>query len=552
MIPTRLLSILLFFLIMVCFLVTGACNNTENNNSEEKSPEAAVEIEPTVEKTGGIYRIPIRSNPATLDPANVRDLYGGSLVYQLYDGLVRFDQYLSVMPALAKTWRVEDNGRVYRFYLQPNAVFHDGTPVTVDDVIFSLSRLLRVENAPVILPHLLKIVGARAFRAHEVETVTGLEAVDEQTLVVRLTAPHVPFLTALGMCYAKIIPRGATTRLGRDFGKTPVGSGPFRFVSWNPDVMIRLERFPDYYADTALVDEIEYKIYPGGKDEKILADFQSNHLDEMPVFGKVRQSLTHAENLQWVHRSSLSLFFYGMNISHPHLKNKDLRKALALAINRQAIVNTIYNGQYDMATTILPPGMPGYTPENQMEADNMTMAQTLVKKAEKALSHPLPALEIVSATQSPSSMAELALVQETWGQLGIHLNIKYITDWSEFENYLKSDAVQIYRYAWFADMPEPDNFLYALFGSNSPVNFMRYPGDKTEEMFTRARQTVGAVERSTIYRGIESILLESFPLIPLFYMSVDRVYQPQVKGITVNALGAHTMTLNHIWLNPPH
>jgi ABC-type transport system substrate-binding protein len=552
MIPTRLLSFVLFFSIMGCLLVTGACNNTEDNNSGEKSPEAAVKVEPAVEKTGGIYRIPLRSNPATLDPAQVRDWYGESLVHQLYDGLVRFDRYLSVMPALAKTWRVEDNGRVYRFFLHPNAVFHDGTPVTVDDVIFSLTRLLQVENAPAILPHLLKIEGARAYRVHGAKTVTGLEAVDEHTLVVRLTAPHVPFLTALGMCYAKIIPRAATTRLGRDFGKTPVGSGPFRFVSWNTDDMIQLERFPDYYADTALVDEIQYKIYPGGQDEKILADFQSNRLDEMPVFGKVRESLTHAENLQWVHRSSLSLFFYGMNTSHPHLKNKNLRKALALAIDRQAIVNKIYNGQYDMATTILPPGMPGYTPDNQMEADNMAMAQTLVKRAGKTLPHPLPTLEIVSATQSPSSMAELALVQETWGRLGIRLNIKYITDWTEFENYLKSDAVQIYRYAWFADMPEPDNFLYALFGSDSPVNFMRYTGDRVDKMFTTARQTVGAVERSTIYRGIESIILESFPLIPLFYMSVDRVYQPHVKGIMVNALGAHTMTLNHIRLDPPY
>lgn len=456
------------------------------------------------------------------------------------------------MPALAKTWRVEDNGKVYRFFLQPHAVFHDGTPIRVDDVIFSLSRLLRVENAPAILPHLLKIEGAQAYKAHTAETVTGLEAVDDHTLVVRLTAPHIPFLTALGMCYAKIIPKGAATRLGQDFGKTPVGSGPFRFVSWNADAMIQLERFPDYYGDTALVDEIQYKIYPGGKDEKILADFQSNDLDEMPVFGNVRQSLTPAKNLQWVHRSSLSLFFYGMNTNHPHLKNKNFRKALALAIDRQAIVKDIYNGQYDMATTILPPGMPGYTPDNQMEANNMAMAQTLVKQIRKALPHPLPDLEIVSATQSPSSMAELALVQETWGKLGIHLNIKYITDWTEFENYLKSDAVQIYRYAWFADMPEPDNFLYTLFGSDSPVNFMRYNGARVDEMFTTARQTVGAVERATIYRGIESILLESFPLIPLFYMSVDRVYQPQVKGITVSALGAHTMTLNHIWLNPLH
>lgn len=549
--PPRLLSFLLSVLVCAGILVTGGCNKTEENNSAEKSPQTKTDTTHIVEKTGGIYRIPLRSNPATLDPAQVRDWYGESLVHQLFDGLVKFDQYLSVMPALARTWQVEDNGKVYRFFLEPNAVFHDGTPVTVDDVIFSLSRLLQVEDAPVILPHLLKIEGAMAYRTHGATTVTGLKAVDEQTLVVRLTAPHVPFLTALGMCYAKIIPKEAATRMGNDFGKTPVGSGPFCFLSWHTDNTIQLKRFPHYYGKTALVDELEYKIYPGGKDEKILSDFQSNLLDEMPVFGKVRQSLAHAENFQWIHRSSLSLFFYGMNTAHPHLQNKDLRKALALAIDRQAIVNEIYHGQYDVATTILPPGMPGYTPANQMEANNMAMAKILVKRVEKALSQPMPALEIVSAIQSPSSTAELTLVKKIWGRLGIELEIKYLTDWTEFENYLKSDAVQLYRYAWFADMPEPDNFLYALFGSSSPVNFMRYNNTGTNEMFTTARQTVETVERSSIYRGIESIILESFPLIPLFYMSVDRIYQSRVKGIMVSALGAHTMTLNHIWLNHP-
>lgn len=535
-----------FFLFALCLLAISACTETEDKDSDKKEVKTAVEM------SGGIYRVPLRSNPATLDPAKVRDWYGETLAHQLFDGLVRFDQYLSIMPALAETWQVEENGKVYRFHLQSNAIFHDGTPVKVDDVIFSLSRLLRVENAAVILPHLLKIQGAEEFKEHRAETVAGLVAVDDHTLVVRLTQPHIPFLTALGMCYAKIIPRAAAQRLGPDFGRTPVGSGPFRFVSWDNDVMIRLERFPDYYAHPAFIDGVEYKIYPGGQDAQILADFKANLLNEMPIFGNARQELAQTTNLQWFHRSSLSLFFYGMNTRHPHLKNKDLRKALALAVDRQAIVSRIYSDQYDMATTILPPGMPGYHPENQVEADNMDMALKLAEQAMKINLETMPPLEIVSATRSPSSTAELALVKEAWTRLGIPVVIKYITDWAEFEAYLKSDAVQIYRYAWFADMPEPDNFLYALFGSDSPVNFMRFDNKTVDNMFTSARQTLDPVHRSTIYRNIESKILESFPLIPMFYMSVDQVYQPQVKGIMITALGAHTMTLNHIWLDQPH
>jgi len=535
-----------FFLFATCILAISACTNTQDKDSDKK------EVKTTVEISGGIYRVPLRSNPATLDPAQVRDWYGETIAHQLFDGLVRFDQYLSIMPALAQTWQVENNGKVYRFHLHPNALFHDGTAVTVDDVIFSLTRLLRVENAAVILPHLLKIKGAEAFKENRAETVAGLVAVDDQTLMVHLTEPHVPFLTALGMCYAKIIPRAPAQRPGEDFGRAPVGSGPFRFVSWDNDRMIRLERFPAYYDHPAFMNEIEYKIYPGGQDTQILTDFKAKALDEMPVFGNARQELSQTATLQWFHRSSLSLFFYGMNTRHPHLKNKDLRKALALAVDRQTIVSRVYNDQYDMATTILPPGMPGYHPENQVEASNMDMALKLLQQAMKASAEKMPPLEIVSATRSPSSTAELALVKAAWKQLGIQVLIKYITDWAEFEAYLKSDAVQIYRYAWFADMPEPDNFLYALFGSDSPVNFMRFDDKTVDHMFTTARKTVDPVERSGIYRNIESKILASFPLIPMFYMSVDQVYQPHVKGIMISALGAHTMRLNHIWLDPAH
>ena len=543
-----LLFRLLIFFLAPCLLFLPACEDAGKPPAPKK--KSAEQISPRTAQ--GIYRIPLRSNPATLDPAQVQSWYGESLVQQLYDGLVRFDRYLSVMPALARTWKVEDHGRVYRFFLHPHAIFHDKTPVTVDDVVFSLSRLLRVKDAPVILPHLLKIEGTLDYRNHRKETVTGIEPVDDHTLVIRLTEPHVPFLTALGMCYAKIIPRRAATRTDRVFAKNPVGSGPFRFVSWDDDTMIRLERFPQYYGDTALVDELHYKIYPGGQDQKILSDFQSGRLDEMPVFGQVRQTLSSKSDLQWFHRSSLSLFFYGMNTHHPHLKSRDLRRALTLALDRQTIVHRIYNDQYETAQTILPPGMPGYAPEKQIEPCNTIQAKNLVEQAAKALGHPVPELEIVSATRSPSSTAELALVQEAWKQVGIQVNIKYITDWADFEAYLKSDALQIYRYAWFADMPEPDNFLYALCGPDSPVNFMRYTADGMLDLFTRARQTMGAVDRAAIYRRIESMILEDFPLIPLFYMSVDRVYQPRVNGIMVSALGAHTMPLNHIRLALPH
>jgi ABC-type transport system substrate-binding protein len=456
-----------------------------------------------------------------------------------------------VLPALAETWQVEDQGKTYRFVLRENARFHNGRPVTVEDVIFSISRLLRVDPSPAILPHLLKIRGAQEYRKHKSDRIEGLESINDRIFLVRLKEPHVPFLTALGMCYAKIVPGEEITRLGGQFWQNPVGSGPFRFVSWEENKLIRLRRFSDYYAGGAFLDEINYVIYPGKKIEELLGDFRMGRLEEMPVYGNIRQELSTEKKLQWFHRPSLSLLFYGMNCNHPFLKNPEMRKALSMAIDRHKLVTRVYKGQYETAKTILPPGMPGFHPQKQVLVDDVSLARDHLKRALGEKADSMPALEIVSGSQSPFAKAELNFVRDWWAQLGIPVKIKFITDWAKFKAYLKSESVQIYRYAWFADMPDPDSFLYSLFASDSPVNFMRYQNKDVDQMLLTARGIVDPVERAEMYQRIEARILKSSPLIPLFYLSVDRVYQSTVQGIQPSALGAHTMPLHRVWLKAP-
>jgi len=500
---------------------------------------------------GGIYRVPLMNNPTTLDPAYVQDRYGVTVVQQIFDGLIRFDPYLMILPALAESWQVEEKGKIYRFVLRENARFHNGRPVTVEDVVFSISRLLRVDPSPAVLPHLLKITGAQEYRNHKSDRIEGLEPINERIFLIRLKEPHIPFLTALGMYQAKIIPKAETTRLGDQFWQNPVGSGPFQFVSWEANKLIRLKRFSDYYAGSSFLDKIHYIIYPGGNINKVLDDFLKGELEEMPVYGNIRQELSAQKELQWFHRPSLSLFFYGMNCNHPFLKNPELRKALSMAIDRQKLVTQVYKGQFEIARTILPPGMPGYYPQKQVLVDDVSLARDHLKRALGEKADSIPALEIVSAIQSPFAKAELNFVQESWTQLGIPVKIKFITDWAQFKAYLSSESVQIYRYAWFADMPDPDSFLYSLFASDSTANFMRYQNKDVDQMLLIARRIIDPVERAEMYQRIEKIVLKSSPLIPLFYLSVDRVYQSTVQGVQPSALGAHTMQLHRVWLKAP-
>ena len=495
---------------------------------------------------GGVYRIPLLQSPTSLDPALVHDEYGLVINQQIFEGLVRFGPHLLIEPALAATWSVEAEGTLYRFSLRDDAHFHDGSPVTAGDVIFSLERLLRTDPPSVLLPHLLMIEGAEAFRKGLADTVSGLDAPERAMVTIRLREPHIPLLVALGMYQAKIVPREAVMVLGEEFGRKPVGSGPFRFVSWEKDRQIRLERFTEYHDARAYLEEIVFRIYPGADIDAVLSDFTAQRLEEMPGYGNLRERLPQG-SYSWLHRPALSLLYYGFNTEHPPLDNALFRKALSLAIDRRELVKSVYNDQFDPAGGILPPGLPGYTPnrirlEGDLSEARRLMAQALEPNAS------LPPLEIVSVSKSSFATAELDYIRKRWALLGVEVSPRYIPDWTEYQRHLESDNVMIYRLVWTADMPDPDNFLAPLFHSDAASNFMRYDNPVVNTMIEDARRVSDPLERARIYGELEQSILNDSPLIPLFNLSVDLLYQPYVRDITLNALGFQDTRLHRVWL----
>ncbi len=537
----------LFFAFFIFFILIflSACSNQEESLITQNETSSSKPI------IGSTYHSPLSKNPPTLDPIYVQDVYGVTVVHQLFDGLVRFDQHLSIAPAIAKSWLIKDNGKLYQFILRKKALFHNNDPVTSSDIIFSIKRILRADPPPVVLPHLLKIYGAEEYRNRTTNSVEGLEIENKTTFKIRLKEPHFPFLTALGMYQAAIVPEKEVLRLGKAFGKKPIGAGPFKLLSWEEKKSIHLQRFDKYYAGPAFLEGIKYRIYERGKDIIELTDFKNGNLEEMAVYKNIKEKLSNVKNLQWFHRPSLILFFYGINVNHPNLTNPDLRKALSLVIDRQTFINEVYDGQFEVAKTILPPGIPGYSPLNKFNDNNIELARRYIARFMSSTSKIIPELEIVSVYKTPRVEQEMEMMTKLWTTLGLKIKVKYITDWKKFEAYLKSDMVQIYRGIWSADMPDPDSFMYSLFASESSVNYMKFQNENVDHMLSKARSTIEPLERANLYQKIEASILEQTPIIPLFYMSEDRVYQPYVKSIEMSAQGAHYMKLNKIWLDKP-
>ena len=199
------------------------------------------------------------------------------------------------------------------------------------------------------------------------------------------------------------------------------------------------------------------------------------------------------------------------------MKNPALRKALSKAIDRDNLIQQVYGGQLEPARSILPPGMPAHKNLEELLSHDMTAARQHMNQALQDNRGTAQRIEIVSGSQSASARKELDYVRKRWVQLGLEVDIKFITDWGEFEQYIQSDAVQIYRYAWIADMPDPDNFLFPLFASDSPANFTRFRNDQIDQMLIEARGIVDPVAACpNVSATIEKLeFCNSCPIIPL-------------------------------------
>jgi ABC-type transport system substrate-binding protein len=499
-------------------------------------------------KMGGVYRAALPWLPRSLDPPFTTDVYSAVVIKQLFDGLVQFDEYLNVTPALATSWRVSDDGTVYTFNLREDVTFHNGRRVTADDFVYSFSRIMDSAEDSEAFSFVQRIKGAEAYRRGESSKVTGLKASSPQVFEIVLEEAFSPFLSGLAMKSFNVVPREEIERWGEEFTYHPVGTGPFRLEAWESEKII-LRANPDYYAGPPYLDRVEYTIYAGSQNEKIYSDFMSGSLEEAAVFGANREKMSQSTEYQFFRKPTLSLLFYGMNCTSPPLRDKKVRQALNYSINKVEVIHQYLKGQFIPAATILPPGMPAYTPNNKAYMYDENKGRALLEEAGYGPRQNKLSLTIVSASKSKLAQEELALVASDLAAVGVDLEIQYQTHWPSFEALLKAGKFQLYRYAWFADVPDPDNFLNALCGSESGYNFMGYRNPEVDRLLSQALRETDMLNRVTFYRQAERLILDDAPMIPWLYMTFEAVFQPYVKGLQISALGRPYIPLKKIWLD---
>ncbi len=500
-------------------------------------------------KSGGVYRIPLGHRPATLDPAFYTDIYSFNVAHNLYDGLVEFDEKLSVIPSIARRWKISRDHRTYTFLLREGVKFHNGRTVTAEDFVYSFTRILSPETQSPVAWFFTSIKGAKAFQAGTAPAVEGLTALDPTTLRIELEKPFAPFLSIMAMVNAKVIPKEA---VGEDFSQNPVGTGPFRFVSWRPGESIELAANEDYFNGAPHLDALRFKIYPKVGIEEIFRDFEAGLLEQAVIpSGSYEKVLAENTNKRFtiVSKPGLNLVYVGMVSAFEPLNDRRVRQALIHAVDTATIVKDITRRGSIPAKGILPPGIPGFNPRFKRYPYDPAKARALLAEAGYPGGKGIPPLELLTASKRESVKKEMAAYGNYLAQIGIKLVPKVADNWKAFINRVNGKEVPLFYAAWYADYPDADNFLYVLCNSKSKTNRMGFSNPEVDRLLEEGREKSSYMERVKLYQQAEELLKEEAPIISQHTNSVNYIFQPEVKNLKLNHLGAIYLPFRHVRLD---
>lgn len=499
---------------------------------------------------GGEYRVPLASEPVTLDPALYTDIYAMNVAANIFDGLVEFDKNLNVVPAIAKVWKISRDHRTYTFRLRKGVRFHNGREVKADDFVFSFSRILSPEIKSPAASFFLNIIGAKEFKEGKRKEVTGLTALDSYTLKVELEEPFAPFLSILAMINAKVVPKEA---MSPDFGKQPVGTGPFRFRSWDPGKDIVLEANQGYFEGRPYLDALRFRIYPNIEWEKIFADFEKGLLEQSIVpsnrYELVISDASYRKRYKLISKPQLNLVYIGMNAEADPFKDHRVRQAIYYAVDRQKITQAITKRGSVPARGVLPPGIAGFDPNFRGYPYNPKKALELLAEAGYPEGRGLAPIEIWTVSKGESVRKELEAYKHYLAKVGLELVPRVAENWKEFLGLINKKKVQMFYAAWYADYPDADNFLYVLFHSKSRINRMGYNNPEVDELLEQARIEKDYMQRVELYRDIQKRVMQEAPIICQHVNSFSYLFQPWVKGVKLSHLGATYLRFKDIWFD---
>jgi len=472
-----------------------------------------------------------------LDPAKGEMVF---ITQQLFDGLVRLDADLKIVPDLAEYWDITEGGKCYTFYLRRGVRFHDGRELSVDDVVYSFTRLLRRESESPFGRYLIdKVEGAEDFVQGRTAAVAGFRKLDPFIFEVKWRNPYVSALSLLSMSFCRILPQKAMEEDGRNFFFHPVGSGPFKFDSWirSPQldiVGVRLVRNLSYHGRIPKIAALEYSPY-------YTADhFAARDADVMPYSSDLARL-----GCQVVEGGDLDVAFLLMSCANPPFDRARVRRAMALIIDKEKLAQAAASDSVRPrpSDNFIPAKLPGFFPDIASGTPDPGRSLQILEEEGYFQTKAFPGVVLYIPLGGKAAWASVGreLVRQFEAR---RLSL-------EVKTYRNLDELKEVRRPFFVlgersmDYPDAENIIQPLFGKSSDLRWLtaEFPGPDFDKLNEAAVLEAGRTRRLQLFREMEQIIRRDVPGVPLFTIERRLAVQANVRGVRIPPLGVSYIDL---------
>ncbi len=497
-----------------------------------------------------IFRYNESAGISTLDPAFARDLPHIWACNQLYNGLVNLDEAMQVVPAIAKSWKITNQGLTYTFNLRSDVYFHqdqsfenETRKVVASDFVYSFNRLLKPE---------LSSPGTWIF--NQVRQENGkyaFEAINDTTFQIELSSPFPAFLGVLAMVYASVVPHEAVQHYGHDFRNHPVGTGPFQFQWWKEGVKLVFRKNPHYFefedgkrlphldavSISFLIDRQTAFIEFVKENLDFMSGIDSRYKDEILTrHGSLRkkyQDRIYLIRQPYLNTEYLGIFVNNMEQDNPSnpLTYRKIRQAINYGIDRERMLRFLRNGIGKPGHGgMIPYGMPGHdSTYSNGYSYKPEKARSLL--AETGLSEPQ-----ITITTTADYVDLIKYIQSQLGEIGFDVRID-VSPAAAMREMRARGKLPVFRASWVADYPDAENYLSLFYSPNfTPVgpNYTHYAHEQFDAWYEQALMETHPERRFAYYRQMDSLLMQDAPVVVLFYDEVLRFVNKRVGGLGSN------------------
>ncbi len=497
-----------------------------------------------------VFPLPYNGGVDTLDPIMTNRTQSLIPIKNIFARLVNINpETLELEPAIASSWDVSEDGRVYTFNLREGVRFHNGDELTASDVKFSYERIMDPEIASSVSHLFLNVVGVEEFKAGNSVGISGIEVIDPYTLQITLNSLDVNFLYNIAHVEAGIVPQSVVEEVGADFANNPVGAGPFKFVSWVRGSEIVVEAFDDYYQGRPYLDQVNFRIMTEASARMV--EFQSQGLDidivSASQYTRYKNDPTYNDQLIEVPELWTRNIHFNMDVEA--LQDVRVRQAFNYAANEALIVERLLAGKAYPATGWFPPSSSAYNSELEGYDYDLERAKELMEAAGYTPENPLQ-LEILGTDNPSWGIRIVEAIMPDLREAGFELK-PVLVDGATLMDQITSGEFDAAIYSWGGSV-SPINYISQYFWSEvdrSSGNYTNYSNPEFDGYIEAAMQTIDAEERIELLQQAEHVLVEDPPVWFYNYNKAVAVTQPWVHGVVATAQELTFIPIEQVWVD---